>query len=105
MAAVRNRILISGMMAGDPQQGGATWAVLQYILGFRRLGHAVHFIEPVARASLRPAGVPLSETLNASYFQEVVKSFGLTECAGLICSDTSEALGVSHERLRDFCRE
>jgi hypothetical protein len=27
------RILVSGMLAGDPHQGGASWAVLQYVLG------------------------------------------------------------------------
>ncbi len=39
------RILVSGMVAGDPHQGGATWAVLQYVLGFRRLGHDVVLVE------------------------------------------------------------
>ena len=32
------RIVVSGMIAADPFQGGATWAVLQYVLGFRALG-------------------------------------------------------------------
>ena len=40
-------ILFSGMLAGDPGQGGASWAVLQYVLGLRRLGHDVYFVEPV----------------------------------------------------------
>ena len=35
---MKRTILVSGMMAGDPHHGGATWAVLQYLLGFRRLG-------------------------------------------------------------------
>ena len=35
------RILVAGMVAGVPGQGGATWAVLQYVLGLRRLGHDV----------------------------------------------------------------
>jgi hypothetical protein len=48
-------ILLSGMIAGDPFQGGATWAVLQYWLGLRRLGHDVYFVEPVAASALRPA--------------------------------------------------
>jgi hypothetical protein len=40
------RILVAGMLAADPHQGGATWAVLQYVLGFRRLGHDVDVIDP-----------------------------------------------------------
>ena len=35
------------MIAADPYQGGATWAVLQYLLGLRRLGHRVCFVEPM----------------------------------------------------------
>jgi hypothetical protein len=30
-------ILVSGMIAADPWQGGAPWAVMQYVLGLRRL--------------------------------------------------------------------
>ena len=43
----RLRILLSGMVAGDPHQGGATWAVLQYLVGLRELGHEVVLVEPV----------------------------------------------------------
>jgi hypothetical protein len=60
MATPKLTILLSGMIAGVPHQGGATWAVLQYLLGFKRLGHNVHFVEPVEEAALRPAGVPLA---------------------------------------------
>jgi hypothetical protein len=35
------------MIGGTPHQGGATWAVLQYLLGFRQLGCDVWFVEPV----------------------------------------------------------
>ena len=37
----RLRIFVSGVLAGDSAQGGATWAVLQYVAGLRRLGHGV----------------------------------------------------------------
>ncbi len=51
MATPKLTILLSGMIAGVPNQGGATWAVLQYLLGFKRLGHDVHIIEPVEEAA------------------------------------------------------
>ena len=44
-------VIVSGMIAATPRQGGATWAVLQYLLGLRRLGCDVYFIEPVAEPS------------------------------------------------------
>jgi hypothetical protein len=46
------RILLAGMLAGDPRQGGATWAVLQYARGLAALGHDVVTVEPVPE--LRP---------------------------------------------------
>jgi hypothetical protein len=51
------------MVAGVPRQGGATWAVLQYLLGLRRLGHRVTLVEPVDP----PPGVALADSAMASY--------------------------------------
>ena len=51
------RIVVAGMVAGVPGQGGATWAVLQYVLGLRRLGHGVLLVEQVDR--LRACRVPV----------------------------------------------
>jgi hypothetical protein len=40
------RILVAGMVAADPHQGGATWAVLQYVRGLEQLGHEVWLVDP-----------------------------------------------------------
>jgi len=80
------RILVSGMIAGVPRQGGATWAVLQYVLGLRRLGHEVVFIEQVDR---------LDDA--APYFDRVVRAFALE--AGLIERQTGRLHGISRDRL------
>ncbi len=40
------KILVAGMVAADPHQGGATWAVLQYALGLEELGHDVWLVDP-----------------------------------------------------------
>ena len=39
------RVLLSGMLVRSPGQGGATWAVLQWVLGLRALGHDVTVVE------------------------------------------------------------
>lgn len=88
------RILVSGMLAGVPGHGGATWAVLQYVLGLRRLGHDVAFVEPVA--ALTPERV--------SYFDTVVAAFGLSGRAALTASQGNTTVGVPHRRLREFAR-
>ena len=87
----RLRVAFSGMLAGDPHQGGASWAVLQYVLGLLRLGHDVLFIEPVERAG--------AEVVD--YFRSVVDDFGLTDRAALLIEGTRETVGVTYERLRE----
>jgi hypothetical protein len=97
--ADRLRIFVSGMVAGDPHQGGATWAVLQYVLGLRNLGHDVYLVEPIAPASVRPADAPLARSLNARYFHDVVTRFGLDGRAALLRQETRETFGLSYANL------
>ena len=104
MATPKPTILVSGMIAGVPHQGGATWAILQYLLGFKRLGHDVHFIEPVGEAALRPAGVPLARSDNAAYFRRVMADFGMGQTSALLLAGTQRTVGVPYERLREIAR-
>ena len=85
----RLRILVSGMVAGVPGHGGATWAVLQYVLGLERLGHDVWLVEPVANAS------PSS----AAYFRAVMNRFALQHRSALLLDGTTETVGVPYRRL------
>ena len=96
-------IIVSGMIAAEPWQGGATWAVLQYVLGLRRLGHEVFFIEPVAVKALRPAGAALADSENARYFKVVWDAYAPCDpngCATLLRTDTRETFGLSYDALQ-----
>jgi len=93
------RILVSGMIAGDPGQGGATWAVLQYVLGLRDLGHDVFLVEPIAPRSIRPAAAELGGSVNAGYFHAVSARFGLQGRAALLRQDTGETLGLPYRDI------
>lgn len=97
-------ILISGMMAAVPRQGGATWAVLQYLLGFRQLGHHVYFVEPIREEAQEPTGAPFDRSTAASYFREVVSAFDLDDAAALVHSGTHETVGLSYAALREVAR-
>ena len=99
-AGDRLRIVVSGMVAGVPYQGGATWAVLQYVLGLRALGHHVVLIEPIAPADVRPSNAPLAASTNACYFRDVVTRFALEGCAALLRQDTRETVGMPYGELR-----
>jgi hypothetical protein len=87
------------MIAADPHQGGATWAVLQYLLGFKQLGHEVYFVEPLPETALRPNDVSLTRSVNATYFRQVVAEFGLERMAALLRVGTQQTVGLSYAEL------
>jgi hypothetical protein len=82
------RILVSGMACKDPWQGGATWAVMQYVLGLRSLGHDVWLVEPVG------------EQVDSRYVDEVLRSFDLEERAAFLVDGSHRTVGVPYDRLR-----
>jgi hypothetical protein len=95
------RVVVSGMVAGDPCQGGASWAVLQYVLGLRRLGHDVLLVEEWKP----PAGAgTLAGTPSGSYFHDVVRSFGLEADSALLRAGGRETAGLSYGQVHERCR-
>ena len=105
MTSSRAPIIVSGMVAGDPNQGGAAWAVLQYVLGLQRLGHEVCLIEPISAGAIKPAGAPLGDSENASYFRAVTQAFGLEDRSSLLVEETGETVGLSQSEVRSRCRQ
>lgn len=100
MSHAKLTIVLSGMIAGDPFQGGATWAVLQYVLGFRRLGHEVLFIEPVNQGPLRPTSTGLAQSSNAAYFRQLLADFELEGDAALLRAGSRETIGLPYGELQ-----
>ena len=98
-----NRILFSGSIAGHPLgYGGNTWAFLQWLLGFRRLGFDVYYVEErrageCVDESLKP--VPLMESANARYFRQVMERFDLGDRAALLEAGSSAHVGLSREDI------
>src|SRR3954451_23075476 len=88
------KILLSGMIAADPHQGGATWTVLQYVLGLKELGHEVVLVEPISEAAIRPHDEGLVDSENARYFEKVVSDYSLRETAALLRTDTQGTIGL-----------
>lgn len=86
----RLTILLTGVLAGVPGLGGGAWAVLQYLLGLRELGHDVYFVEPIT-GPIPPA--------SQAYFHRVVRSFGLRGQAALLQEGSRRTVGASHAEL------
>jgi len=91
----RLRILLSGMVAGDPRQGGASWAVLQYLAGLEDLGHEVMLVEPVPANALDPAGEVVR------YFDSLPMIAGR---AALLGRDSETIVGAPYAELLEFAR-
>ena len=46
--SIVNVVIVSGPLANKPFNGGAAWTRLSYVLGLRKLGFDVYFIEQIA---------------------------------------------------------
>jgi len=91
----RLRVLFSGMVAGDPEQGGASWSILQYVLGLRALGHEVRLVEPVDR--LDPRAV--------DYFSRLLRDFEFEGEAALLVRGSTATAGAPYRELLRWARE
>src|SRR5437879_5132225 len=100
MTHLKHSILFSGMIAGDPGQGGAAWAVLQYLLGLRKLGHEVTFVEPIKPQKVRPGGAQLDQSDNAAYFRAVMRQLGFDRASALLLAGTERTVGIEYQELR-----
>ena len=103
----RGLIVIGGALAAKPGVGGHTWVFLQYLLGFRRLGWDVLFLDSLDPASSLDAGgnqVPLAASVNAAYTASVMRDFGLSDSFALLDTSTGATVGVPRRRLLDALR-
>jgi hypothetical protein len=98
-------IAVSGSLAQRPGRAGHAWVFLNYLLGFRDLGHEVLFLDRLEAAMLGPgeAGVEPRDSGAARWLVETMASVGLEDCYCLLL-DGGETIGISRagalERLR-----
>lgn len=94
------RLAVSGALAQKPGFGGHTWALLQYVLGFKQMGWDVLFLDQLdsgtcTDASGRPCAVDDSTQLR--YFLDVMARFHSDGEFTLVC-DGERFLGLSREQ-------
>jgi hypothetical protein len=90
---MRPRLLICGCIAQKPGQAGHTWQYLQYLLGFKRLGYDVLFLD-------RLEGEVARDDLRVRYLARVMHEFGLGD-AWSIGLDGGAHAGVSRPEVLD----
>src|SRR5438093_1205494 len=101
MKVPKLNIMVSGDIASTPAQGGWTWAVLQYLLGLKRLGHDVYFINPIDPKLLEEHG---GWSPGAMYFREVMADFELRVHSTMLLKGRQEAVGMPYGELLDLAR-
>jgi hypothetical protein len=100
------KIIFAGVIAREPL-GGPAWVWLQYLLGFRRLGHEVYFLEESGDWPYVYNFEAMEESddphLGACYIQRFLEPFGLDNNwayrAGDLC------LGMPQDDFVQLCHE
>lgn len=93
--------MVAGSVAQRPGNGGHTWVFLQYLLGFRKLGWEVLFLDRLepemsVDAAGRPA--PLERSVNVAYVEQVLRAFDLGERWAVFHGEGAMA-GMSRARV------
>jgi hypothetical protein len=98
-------IVIAGSLAQKPGRGGHTWVFLQYLLGFKKLGWDVLFLdrlEPDMCVKETGARAPVQDSWNLSYFVDVMSRFDLHGSYALLCNGSNgstQTIGMSRAEI------
>jgi hypothetical protein len=101
-------LVVSGAIANKHLNGGEAWVRLSWILGLRRLGFDVWFVEQIDEATCVDAAgapAPFAQSENRRYFEQVVERFRLGGRASLLYEGGREAAGVPLEELLPVAQE
>jgi len=100
--------VIGGVIANKYLNGGSVWTRLNWILGMRRLGFDVYFLEQIEERNCldgQGAKTGFENSSNLSYFKKVIRDFDLDGTAALILDDGTKTKGMSSAELRDLARD
>jgi hypothetical protein len=87
--------VVAGALANKPDSGGEAWVRLSWVLGLRRLGWDVWFVERL------PSGQPEGRR----FFEQAVGQFGLGERAALLGEGGEPLFGPGEAELGEITSE
>src|SRR4051812_49316572 len=96
------QIIFVGSRAQRPGRGGQMWVFLQYLLGFRRLGYDVLYVDALeADDCVDQHGRPceIERSYNLRYFVDAMSCYGLSDAWSLLCDGGQRTLGIEREAL------
>jgi len=100
-------IIVTGYAATYPV-GGATWDYLQYVLGFKRLGHRVYYLEDTGRWTWDVAQNTFSDdaSANAAYLARWIATLDPDLAHHWALRDVhGRYYGMSRAQVASLCRE
>jgi hypothetical protein len=95
--------VVSGAIANKPFNGGEAWVRLSWLLGLKRLGYTVAFVEefdPDVCGENREAEGGHRREVIVKYFQETLHQFRLHRSAALIDRNGDSIWGISKSELQ-----
>src|SRR5438105_1419897 len=105
---MNRRMVLAGSLAQKPRHGGHTWVFLQYLLGFKRLGWDVLFVDQLdSGMCVDAAGQPCAfeRSYNADYFLNVMERFELRDQCALLSDREEQFIGLSRRQVLDRARD
>jgi hypothetical protein len=89
---MRETVVVAGSVAQRPGRGGHAWVLLQYLLGFRRLGFEVLFLDRLSREML-PAGAGWPPPRELDWLRSTMAAHGLEDDWCLLLDDHEAGSG------------
>jgi hypothetical protein len=90
-------VVVAGALAQQPQLGGHAWVFLQYLLGFRRLGYDVVFLDRLDRDTYTDA--------NVEALQRLLDRFGFGSSFSVLCDGGRRTVGLQRDEVVSRVRE
>ena len=95
-------IMVSGALANKYLNGGEAWVRLSWVLGLKKLGFKVFFVEQISRRNcVDAAGAMTSfeKCVNLAYFKKITEQFNLADSAVLIYENGEQIYGPGYQQL------
>ena len=100
-------VVIGGSLAQKPDFGGLTWVFLQLVLGFKRLGWDVVFLdrlEPEMCVDASGAQCSFESSVNVRYLAEIMAHYGLSDAFALAGEGYQRFIGLTRTQILERMR-
>jgi hypothetical protein len=105
------RVIVTGLIAQHRLLGGVTWDYLNFVLGLRRLGHDVYYLEDSGEWPYNFDGGPTGSDwvvhdpkANVEYLADVMTAFGLSGNWAYHFPTKAEWFGLSERKRTELIR-